>query len=376
MSLSIGSRLGHYDIVALIGEGGMGQVYRATDSTLGRQVALKMLPADVSSDAERLERFQREARAVAALNHPNIVTIHSVEHSDGVHFLTMELVEGVSLDTELADEGLGSERFLELAAPLAGAVAAAHAQGITHRDLKPQNVMLTGDGRVKVLDFGLAKFAQTDPDAESSADAATMLETQEGLAVGTVPYMSPEQGEGRTVDARSDIFSLGVVFYEMATGQRPFGGDSSIAVVTSILRDTPAPVTDPKPGFPDALIEIIARCLTKEPGARYQDGHALHAALEQVETRAESAPASSRVPWIAVLPFKRSTRDDELEALAEGVDRRHHRGPVAVLASPRRLGEHRRQHPKSRYVRTGTRATGRHHDSYTSLVRALRPRPG
>ena len=264
----------------------------------------------------------------AALNHPNIVTIYSVEEASGTHFLTMELVEGTSLDAALSDTGLGEERFLELAAPLAEAVGAAHAKGITHRDLKPQNVMLTGDGRIKVLDFGLAKFAPVDHAVAGSADAPTMLETQEGLAVGTVPYMSPEQVEGRAVDARSDIFSLGVMFYEMVTGRRPFGGDSAMAVATAILRDTPSAVSDVKPGCGGPITEIIGRCLAKDPAGRYPDGLALSEALGAVGS-AESIPEPAAppessfrqggIPWIAVLPFKTRGADDELDALAEGL---------------------------------------------------------
>lgn len=316
MTLDSGSRLGHYEIAALIGEGGMGQVYRARDTRLDRDVAIKILPNEFASDPDRLDRFQREARAVAALNHPNIVTLYSVEEVDGTHFLTMELVEGATLDALLTDEGLPVEQFLELATPLADAVAAAHARGVTHRDLKPQNVMLASDGRVKVLDFGLAKTA---PPPEAVSQASTMFQTQEGLAVGTVPYMSPEQVEGRAVDPRSDIFSLGVMLYEMATGRRPFTGDSAMAVGTAILRDEPSSVSDLKPGFSGALSDVIERCLAKDPGTRYQHGQALHAALEQLEPRGKPAPAGAGVPWIAVLPFKTHTASDEMRTLADGL---------------------------------------------------------
>ena len=322
MSLEPGRKLAVYEVVALIGEGGMGEVYRARDTRLDRDVALKVLPAEMAADPERVDRFRREARAVAALNHPNIVTIYSVEEADGTHFLTMELVEGRTLDAILTGDGLSQERFLELAVPLADAVAAAHAKGITHRDLKPQNVMLGSDerGTLKVLDFGLARFAQATAPSEQSSEAATMFHTQEGLAVGTVPYMSPEQIEGRQVNARSDIFSLGVMFYELATGRRPFEGDSSIAVVTAILRDEPSSVTDLKPGFPDSLAGVIDRCLSKDPGGRYQNGQALHDALDTIgDPDTALPPGAAAVPWIAVLPFKTRTTDDELEALAEGL---------------------------------------------------------
>src|ERR1700716_1431177 len=229
----VGRTLAHYRINTAIGVGGMGEVYRATDMKLGRDVALKILPRDVASDPERLARFQREARAVAALNHPNVVTLYSVEESDGVHFLTMELIEGQPLDRLIPANGLPVGRIVEIA----GALAAAHEKGIMHRDLKPANVMVTTEGRVKVLDFGLAK----DVGAETS-DGATQTSaglTQAGIVMGTPAYMSPEQVSGRTLDHRTDIFSLGVILHEMATGRRPFEGTSSAELVSSILRDSP-----------------------------------------------------------------------------------------------------------------------------------------
>lgn len=290
MPLENGSRLNHYEVVAFIGAGGMGEVYRATDTKLHRQVALKVLPVQVAADPERRDRFTMEARAVAALNHPHIVTIYSVEESDGVHFLTMEFVEGRTLAAEFAAGGHQSaEQFLAAAVPLAEAVAAAHAAGITHRDLKPQNVMVGRDGRLKVLDFGLAKFGRATAAGDALSDLSTMVRTRHGVVVGTVPYMSPEQLEGRAVDARSDIFSLGVMFYEMATGRRPFAGDSDVALAVAILRDQPAPVATLAPFLPLALHEVIQRCLTKNPEGRYQDGAALHRALRDIEVHARTA---------------------------------------------------------------------------------------
>ncbi|NIP64098.1 MAG: protein kinase, partial [Gammaproteobacteria bacterium] len=200
----IGRTLSHYEITAKLGEGGMGEVWRATDTSLNREVAVKVLPDEMAADPERLERFKREAQAIAALNHPNIVTIHSVEEADGVHLLTMELVDGKSLDQMLPPSGFELERLFPLAIQIADALAAAHEKGIIHRDLKPANVMVTGDGRVKVLDFGLAKLAEAEEEAEE-----TQLMTQAGMVLGTVPYMSPEQVQGQPVDHRSDIFSFG-----------------------------------------------------------------------------------------------------------------------------------------------------------------------
>ena len=214
----IGRTLSHYRITVAIGAGGMGEVYRATDINLGRDVALKVLPPDVARDHERLVRFKREARAVAALNHPYIVTIFSVEEVDGVHFLTMELVEGKPLDSVIPPSGLPVDRILEIAGALAEALAAAHEKGIVHRDLKPANVMVTHEGRVKVLDFGLAK--ETHAANPNYATLTSTSHTQAGVVMGTPAYMSPEQVSGRSTDHRTDIFSLGIVLYEMATGRR------------------------------------------------------------------------------------------------------------------------------------------------------------
>src|SRR5882672_7661654 len=225
MALVPGTKLGAYEISSSLGAGGMGEVYRASDAKLGRDVALKVLPAEMARDPERLARFRREAKALAQIDHPNIVTIYSVEDFDGVHFLTMQLVEGLPLDRLISPNGLPVDQIIAIAGSLAAALAAAHEKGIVHRDLKPANVMVTADGRVKVLDFGLAKFA--DDSARPEADAATALQTRDGVVMGTVPYMSPEQIAGRGVDHRTDIFSLGVILYEMASGQRPFQGASS-----------------------------------------------------------------------------------------------------------------------------------------------------
>jgi serine/threonine protein kinase len=235
MSLSAGMKLGHYEIGAAIGAGGMGEVFRATDTKLGRAVALKVLPAAMADDPERLARFQREARAVAALNHPNIVTIYSVEEEGGIHFLTMELVEGQPLSNLIPERGFPIERILATAASLADALAAAHERGIVHRDLKPANIMLTNDGRLKVLDFGLAKDMRPAETPDVTAVTAQDL-TQAGVVMGTPAYMSPEQVSGRGVDHRSDIFSLGVILYQMTTGRRPFEGATSIEIASSILR--------------------------------------------------------------------------------------------------------------------------------------------
>ena len=271
MPLFAGSRLGRYDIIAALGAGGMGEVYRARDSRLGRDVALKVLPAGVAADAERLARFEHEARIVAGLNHPNIVTLYSVEDEDGIRFLTMELVEGHGLERQVTPGGLSIARVIELGVALADALAAAHDKGVVHRDLKPANVMLTNDGRVKVLDFGLAKLADSRTDLEA-AQAVTIGApvSAAGQVVGTVPYMAPEQVRGEPVDSRTDLFALGILLYELTTGRRPFEGATLGLISSAILRDTPRPLSSARADAPTDLDRIIARCLEKEPRARIQ----------------------------------------------------------------------------------------------------------
>jgi serine/threonine protein kinase len=220
MRLTVGEHLGHYEIHALLGAGGMGEVYRATDTRLGREVALKVLPADMAADQERLMRFHREARAAAALNHPNIVTLYSAEEIDGIHFFTMELVDGRPLDEFLPAEGFPADRVVELATPLADAIAAAHDKGLVHRDLKPANILVTSDQHVKVLDFGLAKDIRTV--WQDGHTVTSDGRTQPGVVMGTPLYMSPEQISGAEVDQRTDVFSLGIILFEMLTGRRPF----------------------------------------------------------------------------------------------------------------------------------------------------------
>jgi eukaryotic-like serine/threonine-protein kinase len=300
----IGRTLGHYRITAAIGAGGMGEVYRATDTRLGRDVAIKMLPAAVAQDPERLARFEREARSLASLNHPNIVTIYAVEEAEGSRFLAMELVEGETLDTLLAPGGLALARFFEIAVPLADALSAAHERGIVHRDLKPGNVMVTTEGRVKVLDFGLAKLeaADSNPDLTNTPTESRANLTSEGQVFGTVAYMSPEQTRGGKVDARSDVFSLGVVFYQMLTGERPFHGASAADMISSILRDTPPPVTDRRADLPPHLARILRRCLEKDPRDRYQTSRDVHNELRDLRNETSSpstAPSPRSAPPVA-----------------------------------------------------------------------------
>ncbi len=268
--MDVGTRLNHYTVGPKLGSGGMGDVYRAEDTRLGREVAIKVLGANVAEDASRLARLQREARLLAQVNHPNIVTIYSIEEADGVHFITMELIDGATLDDAIAGEAMELDRFFELALQLVDAITTAHAKGITHRDLKPANVMIGNDGRVRVLDFGLAK---TTP-LVNAADGATFVPdaaiTGEGVIVGTVAYMSPEQAEGKPVDQRSDIFSLGVLLHQMLTGKQPFTGDTPVGVLSSIIRDEPISVSEIRPQLPRHLGRILRRTLEKDPARRYQ----------------------------------------------------------------------------------------------------------
>ena len=270
MALTPATRLGNYEIVAPLGTGGMGEVYRARDLRLGREVALKVLPADVAADAVRIARFEREARTVAGLNHPNIVTLYSVEDEDDIRFLTMELVEGRSLDEHVIAGGLPSERVTELGLAISEALVAAHEKGIVHRDLKPANVMLTRDGRVKVLDFGLAKLTGPDSGNVVAQDETVAMVSVAGQVVGTVPYMAPEQLRGEAVDARTDLFALGILLYELAAGRRPFQGATVAAISSAILRDTPPSLSGVRADVSADLDRIISRCLEKEPRARYQ----------------------------------------------------------------------------------------------------------
>jgi serine/threonine protein kinase len=271
VAIESGQQLLHYRLIEKIGKGGMGEVYVARDSKLNRNVALKVLPSEMAADADRRARFKREAQAVAALNHPNIVTIFSVEEDDGVHFITMERVQGKTLTELLPRGGFALNKLLEIAIPLADAVSNAHRAGITHRDLKPDNVMIDRESRLRVLDFGLAKLSESSQGDGAATQLPTKTAvTEEGKILGTVAYMSPEQAEGKTVDARTDVFSLGTMLYELATGQRPFQGETSMSTISSILKDDPKSITELNESLPRQLGRIIRRCLAKDPDRRYQ----------------------------------------------------------------------------------------------------------
>ncbi len=305
MPLSAGTRLGPYEIISPLGAGGMGEVYKAHDPRLRRDVAIKVLPAEMARHPDRLARFQREARAVAALNHPHIVTLHSVEEAAGVHFLTMELVEGQSLDGVIAGGRLPVERITAIAMAVAEALAVAHDKGIVHRDLKPANIMVTGDDRVKVLDFGLAKeLRDADPD---EATLASVSHTNVGVVMGTPAYMSPEQVAGRAINHSTDIFSLGIVMYEMASGRRPFTGASAAELASAILRDTPGPISDIRDDLPDDLARIIRRCLEKDPRHRVQTARDIANELRDL-ARHESQTGAVLAPITRELSSTPATR--------------------------------------------------------------------
>ncbi|MBW2541559.1 MAG: protein kinase, partial [Deltaproteobacteria bacterium] len=280
----IGRTLAHYEIIGKLGQGGMGEVYRARDTKLDRDVAIKILPAFLARDPERLGRFKREAKAVAGLNHPHIVTLYSVERDGDHHFITMELVEGRTLSELIPKDGIPFDRLLDFGISMADAVASAHRNNITHRDLKPDNIMVNDEGRLKVLDFGLAKFQQeVQPfEQQNTMAAATRAMTGEGKILGTPAYMSPEQAEGKPVDHRTDIFSLGVIFYQMATGRQPFHGDTQMSTLTALLRDDPAPISEVTPSIPGELSQVVHRCLQKDPDRRFQTAVELRDDLQEI----------------------------------------------------------------------------------------------
>jgi WD40 repeat protein len=288
MTLTSGTKLGPYEILAPLGAGGMGEVYRARDSRLGRDVALKVLPAEVGNDASRRQRFELEARAVAALSHPNIVAVHDVGAENGVFYIVSELVDGESIRSAK----FGLRKTLDIAVQIASGLGAAHAAGIIHRDLKPDNILLTRDGRVKILDFGLAKLTPTQAPSAADADAETMtMNTGPGMVMGTAGYMSPEQVRGLDVDNRSDIFSFGVILHELLAGKRAFHGETSAETMTAILKQDAPELPET---VPSAVRQVVSHCLEKEPTNRFQSAHDLSfalAAMSQSVTHSGAAAA-------------------------------------------------------------------------------------
>ncbi len=289
----VGQSISHYHILAPLGKGGMGEVYQARDTKLDRTVALKILPADVATDAERLRRFVREAKAASALNHPHVATIYEIGAVNDIHFIAMEYVEGQTLAAKINGAPLAITELVEIGSQMTDALDEAHTKGITHRDIKPANVMLTERGQVKVLDFGLAKIA---PAPSQDSEASTFVKTQSGVVMGTVPYMSPEQALGRAIDHRSDIFSLGVVLYEMATGRLPFAGASVTETLDRILHAEPAAIGSFNSDAPADLERIVRKCLEKDREARYQSARELLIDLQNLKRDSDATAPLSNQP--------------------------------------------------------------------------------
>ncbi|HJZ12181.1 MAG TPA: protein kinase, partial [Acidobacteriota bacterium] len=358
MKLDKGTQLSRYRIIAPLGKGGMGEVYRAKDTQLDREVALKVLPHHLADNADSLRRFQREAKSLAALSHPNILTIFDGGTDQGVSFVVTELLEGETLRGRIANSAMPWQKALEVAVPVAEGLAAAHSKGVIHRDLKPENIFLTSDNRVKILDFGLARWQEPAPAANTTeSPTVSSSETGTGVVIGTVPYMSPEQVRGEKLDARSDIFSFGSVLYEMLTGNRPFSRNSGAETVAAILKEDPPKLTESGKHAPIELERVIARCLEKNPEQRVQSARDLAADLRHIlssfeiskpslqttqgEARGRLHPAiwigmvllfltagisiyfltrgGKAINSVAVLPFTNVSGDTKIEYLTDGI---------------------------------------------------------
>jgi hypothetical protein len=349
MPVSAGARLGPYEVVELLGEGGMGAVYRARDPRLGRDVAVKVLHDDVSRDPAHLKRFEIEARAVASLNHPHVLTVHDVGSHDGVPYVVSELLEGESLREVLSRRTPTQAQVLGWAVQTAEGLAAAHSKGIVHRDLKPENLFLTSDGRIKILDFGLAKQQWATVDREGATESSP---TKPAAVMGTVAYMSPEQAQAQPVDARSDLFSFGVVLYEMLSRKHPFRRETVAATLGAILQETPPPLMSLDPMVPRAVDGIVRRCLEKRREDRFQGAHDLGLALEAVLHASTGAAAledvEERSPYPGLMSFTEKDaavffgREAEVKALWERLQVRK----LLAVIGPSGAG-------KSSFVRAG-----------------------
>ncbi|HLE63999.1 MAG TPA: serine/threonine-protein kinase, partial [Pyrinomonadaceae bacterium] len=314
MSLAVSTRLGRYEIRSLLGAGGMGEVYLTEDVTLRRRAAVKVLTADVTQNEERLHRFVREAYAASSLNHPNIVTIYEIGSEAHIHFIATEYVDGESLRDHLRSRQMELREILDVAIQITSALAAAHEAGIIHRDIKPENVMLRRDGYVKVLDFGLAKLIddgdstqKTDPEAPTEV----LLKTEPGRVMGTINYMSPEQARGRDIDSRSDIFSLGVMLYEMVAGHRPFSGDTKSDVLAAVLMVEPKPLSEKFPGMPPELNRIVNKALRKDREERYQTAKELLVDLKSLRQELEFEAKMGREIWRVPCADEHAATTDE-----------------------------------------------------------------
>ena len=327
MALTAGERLGPYEIQSPLGAGGMGEVYRARDTRLDRQVAIKILPTHFSANSEAKERFDREARAISSLSHPNICQLYDVGMLDGISFLVMEYLEGETLADRVGRGALGLDEILRFSLETADALEIAHRKRLIHRDLKPANIFLTQEGHAKLLDFGLAKGCHASLDAKASEDGLTLTEvelTSPGSTVGTIAYMSPEQARGESLDRCSDLFSLGVVIYEMATGRRPFAGRTTAMIFNAILNQQPVAVTELNPSLPASFRDVLNRLLAKMPRDRYQSARELIEALQEIQ-RAQQLESSGKmqagrkIPSIAVLPFANLSADPDNQYFSDGL---------------------------------------------------------
>src|SRR6266498_267147 len=313
MAIEVGKSLGNYKVVSAIGAGGMGEVYRARDTKLGRDVAIKVLPASLSESAERLNRFEQEAQAAGALNHPNILVIHHIGIHDGAPYIVSELLEGETLRERMGGAALPQRKAIDYALQIAKGLAAAHEKGIVHRDIKPDNIFITHDGRVKILDFGLAKLTSATDGNQSQTEVPTRkVNTDPGTVMGTMGYMSPEQLKGQAADHRSDIFSFGAILYEMLSGKRAFRGDSMAETMSAILREDPPDLSETNKTVSPALERLVRHCLEKNPEERFHSASDLAFAIEslsgattssgQTETKAAALPAlgprtRERIAW-------------------------------------------------------------------------------
>src|SRR5215472_2373485 len=291
----VGKLLGHYCIESLIGVGGMGEVYLARDERLGRKAALKLLPDSLTIDETELSRFKNEARTASALNHPNILTVYEIGAEGDVQFIATEFIEGITLRAALASEKMSAQRALEIAVQVASALAAAHDAGVVHRDIKPENIMLRPDGYAKVLDFGIAKLTeQRRASHDHTVETTALLQTQPGLVLGTAHYMSPEQARGQKVDARSDIWSLGVVLYEMLAGSPPFSGETPSDCIAAILTAEPTPLSSISPDVPTKLESILHKALRKNTDERYQTINDMLGDLRTLKAKLEAERSLSQ----------------------------------------------------------------------------------
>jgi serine/threonine protein kinase len=309
MALASGTKLGPYEILSALGAGGMGEVYRARDPRLGREVAIKVLPAGSAPDSERLRRFEQEARATAALNHPNILAVFDIGSQDNSPYIVSELLDGETLRARLISGALPVRKAVEYALQISRGLAAAHDHGIFHRDLKPENIFITRDGHVKILDYGLAKLTMPEPGTRDLSVQATLDSvTGRGVLLGTLGYMSPEQCRGATIDARSDIFSFGAVLYEMVSGKRAFRGDTTADTISSILKEEPPDLSASGRDVSPMLERVVHHCLEKDPAARFQSARDVAFALEALSSVSSFAASAVAMPadTIAAPPSRKS----------------------------------------------------------------------